>query len=307
MDPDLAALLTDSGLEAIAPILMKNDVSHLSDAAALSAEDCKEMGLSIGQRNRFLKAAASASAAVPTAATRATGLVRQLSGAVKSLVVTPPPPELATFLAAFEKYSTASKAERDKLYKAWDYNANGYVSLAEAGAGIKAALVSSTKDHRKGEALYKRFYPSYIRAFNDAKDASGDGAKKPAKASRRRAPPTDDDYVTRDEFRLLLVYLGIYATWFEVFVMVDGGSSGVTADDDKRLSRREWKAALSKIVQAGNSWAPYVALCGATEASFDEMDTNRGGFITLTEFCEWCEQAEKAAGTQAGKELAVGE
>ena len=62
--------------------------------------------------------------------------------------------------------------------------------------------------------------------------------------------------------------------------MIDGGSAGVTADDDKRLSRKEWNAALKQIQQAGASWAPYVALRRATAASFDAIDTNGGGLIT---------------------------
>jgi len=303
MDPELSGLLEDNGIANIAPILMSNDVQSLADAAVLSADDCKELGLSIGQRNRLLKAVKGATDR-PAEGTGAT-LLRQLSGvgsAVKALVITPAPPELEKFRAAFDAYANADKATRDRLYQAWDYNANGYVSLAEAGSGIKATLVSSTKDHRTGEALYRRFYPSYIRAFNDAKDAS-DGKKK----TRRKTKPTDDDFVTRDEFRLLLVYLGIYATWLEVFMMIDGGSAGVTADDDKRLSRAEWNAAIRQIQQAGASWAPYVALRRATAASFDAIDTNGGGYITLTEFCEWCEVAEKEEGTPAGRELAVGE
>jgi len=304
MDPVLSGLLEDNGIANIAPILMTNDVQCLADAAALSAADCKELGLSIGQRNRLLQAVQSATDVRPTQGTGAT-LLRQLSGVgygLKALLITPAPPELEQFRAAFDAYANADKATRDRLYKAWDYNANGYVSLAEAGSGIKATLISSTKNHRAGECLYRRFYPSYIRAFNDAKDASN-GKKK----TRRAAKPTDEDFVTRDEFRLLLVYLGVYATWFEVFAMIDGGSAGVTADDDKRLSRKEWNAALKQIQQAGASWAPYVALRRATAASFDAIDTNGGGLITLTEFCEWCEAAEKEEGTPVGRDLAVGE
>ena len=49
------------------------------------------------------------------------------------------------------------------------------------------------KTHAK--ATWKQFRPSYIRAFNDAKDAS---------VARRQL---DDDYVQRREFRLLCAYL----------------------------------------------------------------------------------------------------
>ena len=115
----------------------------LADAAALSAADCKELGLSIGQRNRLLQAVQSATDVRPTQGTGAT-LLRQLSGVgygLKALLITPAPPELEQFRAAFDAYANADKATRDRLYKAWDYNANGYVSLAEAGSGIKATLI----------------------------------------------------------------------------------------------------------------------------------------------------------------------
>ena len=59
----------------------------------------------------------------------------------------------------------------------------------------------------------------------------GQNAKDAAKAKRK----DDDDYVTRSEFRLLVRYLGIYATWYEVFMAVDGGTDGITAEDGERM------------------------------------------------------------------------
>ena len=81
---------------------------------------------------------------------------------------------------------------------------------------------------KEAHSIHKRYYRSYIRAFNDAKDAS------PA----RKGHEEDDDYVTQSEFRLLLVYLEIYATWYEVFMGIDGGTEGITIEDDHRLSVR---------------------------------------------------------------------
>ena len=52
--------------------------------------------------------------------------------------------------------------------------------------------------------LWRRFRPSTIRAFNDAKDAGGANSE------------LSDDYVTKREFRLLLRYVALYATMFEV-------------------------------------------------------------------------------------------
>ena len=106
--------------------------------------------------------------------------------------------------------------------------------------------------------------------------------------------------MARSEFRLLLVYLGLYATWYEVFMTIDGGTEGVTIKDDHRLSREEWAAALPHINHAGRTWADSLALANAREEDFESV--NRGGVIGLQEFCEWVEQAEKSAGSA---ELAI--
>ena len=109
----------------------------------------------------------------------------------------------------------------------------------------------------------------------------------------------DDEVVTRNEFRLLLVYLGIYATWYEVFLFVDWNL-------DHRISRAEFVAALPRINLAGRTWANSIAFANATESSFDEIDQNGGGIIDLQEFCEWAERAESSRHV-TGKELGVNE
>ena len=63
---------------------------------------------------------------------------------------------------------------------------------AHEGHGRRAASASPPAGARA-----RSYYRSYIRAFNDAKDAS------PAVGEK------DDDYVTKSEFRYLIVYLGI--------------------------------------------------------------------------------------------------
>lgn len=151
-----------------------------------------------------------------------------------------------------------------------------------------------------------RYYRSYIRAWVDAKDAM------PA----RPGHPEDDDYVTRGEFRLLLEYLQIYATWLEVFArLVDVGDPNhardalgvVHIEPDHRIAREEWDHAIGRMREAGRTWAPYVQLREVSPADFDAIDKNGGGYIDFREFCEWMEAGEKEAETFAGEELGVGE
>jgi len=220
------------------------------------------------------------------------------------------PELLAQFLRAFDCIDADDpehQARRREMFERFDTNGNGYISLAECGAGILLALSAVVR--REATSLYHRYYRSYIRAFNDAKDA----------AKARAGHTMDDDYVTRSEFRLLLVYLQIYATWYEVFAHIidtDGAPTAAARRDqldhlrieaDHRMVREEWEAALPKVTHAGATWAPFLRLASARAADFDAMDSNRGGYVDFREFCEWIEQAEKSEGTAFGRELGVNE
>jgi len=226
------------------------------------------------------------------------------------------PTALSQFLRAFDGCTDAEDAEhaarRRDMFTRFDTNANGYISLAECGAGILLSL--SRVAGRDATSLYHRYYRSYIRAFNDAKDA----------AVARAGHALDDDYVTKTEFRLLLRYLCVYATWYEVFSqLIDtggkpkGGAAGASSridaidavriEPDHRIVREEWDAALPAVREAGASWAPFLKLRDATAADFDEIDQNHGNYIDFREFAEWIEQAEKVAGTPAGLELGINE
>lgn len=217
------------------------------------------------------------------------------------------PRELGMLVAAFdccEKDNEEHKKQREELYASFDGNANGLISLNETGSGVLQRL--SNLYGKEAMPLYKRYYRSFIRAFMDARDASPPSGR-----------PDDAQFVCKSEFRLLLVYLRVYATWHEVFRLVDcartrGGSKLNYLDvevpeGDYRISRDEWLQALPKVRVAALSWAPFIALRAASAADFDEMDVNGGGHVDLQEFCEWVERAEKLAATPIGVELGVNE
>ena len=69
---------------------------------------------------------------------------------------------------------------------------------------------------------------------------------------------------------------------------------------------RRWVAALPLLHEAGRTWARAVqALDRISEASFEAIDVNLGGYITVSEWCGWCETCELRAGTSLARELAT--
>ena len=191
--------------------------------------------------------------------------------------------------------SPAHTQLRAKLFESWDGNGTGSISLAELGTGLLGTLCSAYGS--EGTPLYHRFYRMYIRAFNDTR-AGEDGMANDGEGSGTAISGfrVGGEYITRPQFRRLLLNLRLYATWYEVFMLVDGGTRGRTADDDHRISRKEYYMALEQIRAAGDTWAPYAAFVNASESDFDAMNRDRGGFLTLAEWFNYVRAAERAAG-----------
>lgn len=85
-------------------------------------------------------------------------------------------------------------------------------SLAELETFILSSLMAKyPKDAKskveKGRDLWELFRPSYIRAFNDAKDYKADTGK----VIEGTKKSTADDFVSKGEFRYFCAYLCIYA------------------------------------------------------------------------------------------------
>ena len=141
---------------------------------------------------------------------------------------------------------------RNKMFRDFDPNGNGYLSLAEVEKGVRDVL--------KIEVLFNS-KPVMMRAFDLAKKT---GAKK-SKVS--------DDYIEKGEFRYFLVYLRQYLEYYVMFNRIDSGS-------DKKINYNEFVSAIPEIEKLG---------CKVTnpETTFKSIDKNGGGEITFDEFCHW--------------------
>lgn len=227
------------------------------------------------------------------------------------------------FIDCFNDMAVPGDAARAARVHAWqgaDPNGNGQCSLAEIDGWIQKTLIGYKQSclpegtpagdpafkeaKSQAEDIWKSYRPSYIRAFNDAKDIGKDKAIGGIKA-------TEDDYVNKSEFRLLNAYLCIYALMFDAFSLVDGKQGGAAtaggntdAEDDRRISIDEWKGSFDKVKAYG-----FVGLASVTdpEAAFKEMDGDGKGMVLLAEWCRWIEKKEQAAGTEWGKMLSAGD
>ena len=100
-----------------------------------------------------------------------------------------------------------SRKRRKALFRSFDPNGNGLMSLAEADNGVVNVL-------QLGAVICK---PVIMRAFTAAKDSN---QKKSSKAARY------DDYVDLSEFRLFLLYLRQYLELYVMFEAVDTNKDG---------------------------------------------------------------------------------
>jgi len=153
----------------------------------------------------------------------------------------------------FERTDEA-KEKRRELFKQFDPNGNGYLSLAETDKGVRDVLQSDELFDCK---------PAINRAFHFAKDKStGDDKHGP-------------DFLEFREFRLFLQTLRQYFEYFQAFDTIDTG-------DDRRVSKEEFtsdaiKPVIEKWVSGVEDW----------DAEFDSIDKNGGGQILFAEFVDW--------------------
>eukprot|EP00592_Proboscia_alata_P013185 CAMPEP_0194385284 /NCGR_PEP_ID=MMETSP0174-20130528/79253_1 /TAXON_ID=216777 /ORGANISM="Proboscia alata, Strain PI-D3" /LENGTH=94 /DNA_ID=CAMNT_0039173239 /DNA_START=187 /DNA_END=467 /DNA_ORIENTATION=+ len=93
---------------------------------------------------------------------------------------------------------------RLKMWSRCDANGNGIVSLAEVDSWVRGHLCDKLANQH-GEELWLQFRPCYKNAFIRATNIAT------TKVVRSTGDATSDDYVTQQEFRILLSYLCIYA------------------------------------------------------------------------------------------------
>lgn len=161
----------------------------------------------------------------------------------------------------------ADEKQREELWNVLDNNGNGSVSLAEFdgwfnqhfGAAESAAGLELANNASKTWIYTK---PVLIRAFNLANGVSD----APSKGA--------DNYITKDEFRLLLVATQAGMMIYRLFDIVD-------TSDDGRVTQDEWDGQLDEI----NALLHDYGYTGddIKSSDFSKVDNDGGGMILLNE------------------------
>lgn len=152
------------------------------------------------------------------------------------------------------KKDAENKAKRQDMFKLFDPNGNGILSLAELDKAMRDVLVCDELFDCK---------PAIMRAFQIAN-----------KKSKKEATNVDlSKYVTFSEFRFFLVALRMYMEYWVAFKRVDD-------NDDRKIDLGEFKANFGVI-------GKWVEGLGDAEATFAEIDANGQGAILFDEFSSW--------------------
>ena len=210
----------------------------------------------------------------------------------------------------FGEKNEAGEKLRATHFKLADPNGNGLCSLAELETWVLARLMEkypkdkTKKDHRGdpleyGKDLFEAFRPSYIRAFNDAKDYKADSGA----VLEGTKTSTADDFVSKGEFRLFNAYLCVYGAMFDAFAKIDGGGAGRDAGDDRRMELKEWLAGYKGAAGYGFGCLDGIKDDKAATALFKKMDSDGAGMVLLGEFSDFIKNEEIKAGTAVGKLL----
>lgn len=150
--------------------------------------------------------------------------------------------------------SADDKKRRVELWQRFDKNQTNRLSLAEIDAVCRTELGLDKFTSRLSAIL--------ARAFNKANGMGGNRG--------------NGDYVEFLEFRLLLCYVYDY---FELQVMFDE----IDASQDGRITLDEFK----KAVPIFETWGLKIE---DAEATFNEVDSDRGGVIQFAEFAAFASE-----------------
>lgn len=185
-------------------------------------------------------------------------------------------------LAACFPSSPSEVSARKSIWKELDGNGSGAVSLAEYDSWVNTATGAYETAHGGGKpeggksTLWAYARRSLIRAFTLAKGVAPSSARAAAGGAKNKS--VDDDYVSKNELRLLLLASRCAMNIFRLFDCAD-------SSNDAKISKDEWIANLDAVNRLLKHLAPAEedAVAELTADDFDAVDSDHGGTVYLDE------------------------
>lgn len=161
--------------------------------------------------------------------------------------------QLSAIMASLPTDKTpVAKKQRKEMFRLFDPNGNGYLSLAEVDRGLI----------QMGKKVPK---PVIIRAYKAANHVAQEHGENMTKAG--------ETFIEFPEFRTFLVNLKKYTLLWEIFCSLDTGA-------DRRIDKTEFCKGVKKLSKMG-------VVVENPDQEFDIIDANHGGQIVFEEFGDW--------------------
>ena len=149
-----------------------------------------------------------------------------------------------------DKPSKMTSQEADELFDKIDINKNGYASLAEIDKGLKEILHIPS---------IPGLHTMMLKAF------------ELARVAKQSEEPRENDYITKDEFVYMLIYLRVYYEIYIEFRTLDLNADG-------QINFAELQKGKGVLLKWGIDASNLVHV-------FKDIDKNSGGTISFREFC----------------------
>ncbi len=214
---------------------------------------------------------------------------------------------LKDFIHSFHQFGAKSAPSgiavkrRKAGFASCDIKGAGYLSLVDVESFVWSKL---KLDHgeTKGSRIYDTFTPSLHLAYEATKVL-----KKKHETTAQQKSQQENDGISFQFFRILNVYLCIYAGMLDSFYLIAGKSSknrsgiGIA---NLLLTKEQW---MSGYVHLGNRGFVFPPVQETAEAAFNVMcfisQTKSGPFVDFHAFCDWIVGFEIKSYTPLGEFL----
>lgn len=175
---------------------------------------------------------------------------------------------------------------RKSAFKECDSKRSGRICMADIEKFIHSRL---KQEHgpKVGDRIFVLFLPTYLLAYDTTK------------GFKRRISDGDGDFIGFQHFRILNMYLCVFAGMLEAFSRIIGDG-----DKNRGMTQKQWIEGREKLTNTG-----FIALGrnykDPDENGFNNMSSDEKGLVNFQRFRQWIIEAEISAQTTLGGQFSM--